>query len=101
LEIEWDEDKRLSNLAKHGLDFADACEMFACPMLIGADSHKDYGEPRFIGYGHIRGRLMAIAFSRRGEAFRTISLRKANQREQKRYEAQIGNQLGSDRLYEG
>lgn len=101
MKIEWDEDKRLSDLAKHGVDFSDASEMFACPMLVGPDSRKEYGEARFIGYGHIRDRLMVVAFIRRGEAYRIISLRKANQREQKRFEEQIGNRLESDRFDEG
>ena len=42
MQIDRDEDKRLSNLAKHGVDFADAPEMFACLMLIGADTRKEY-----------------------------------------------------------
>lgn len=27
MEFEWDEQKRLSNLAKHGLDFADVAQL--------------------------------------------------------------------------
>jgi uncharacterized protein len=98
--FERDEEKRLSNLAKHGIDFMDAPEMFAGPMLLSEDTRKDYGEPRFIGFGYIRGRLIAAAFSRRGEAIRIISLRKANQREQKRFETQIRYRLGPDRFPE-
>ena len=93
MEIEWDEEKRLSNLAKHGIDFADAEELFSGPVLSGKDDRKDYGEDRFIGYGFMRDRLVVVAFARRGEVVRIISLRKANSREGKRYEEAIKNRL--------
>ena len=35
-EIEWDSNKRLSNIEKHGLDFADAIDVLDGPCLIGA-----------------------------------------------------------------
>jgi len=34
--FEWDENKRLSNLAKHGLDFVDAVVVFSDQHLIAA-----------------------------------------------------------------
>jgi len=100
MKIEWDEEKRLSNLAEHGVDFVDAREMSAAPMLVGPDFRKEYGALRLIGYGHIRGRCMTIAFTRRGEAIRVISLRKANGREQERFEKEIGDRLGSAGFHE-
>jgi hypothetical protein len=45
--FEWDEAKRAANLAKHGIDFVDALEMFAAPMFVRSDERKDYGEPRW------------------------------------------------------
>ena len=47
MRFEWDETKRAANLAKHGIDFVDALEMFAAPMLVRSDERKDYGEPRW------------------------------------------------------
>lgn len=47
----WDETKRQANLAKHGLDFADAEKVFAGPMVLFEDTHADYGEQRMIGVG--------------------------------------------------
>ncbi len=101
MKIEWDEEKRLSNLARHGVDFADAKELFAGPMLRGRDDREDYGEERFIGYGLLRDRLMAVAFTIRGKTIRIISLRKANSRERKRHEEEIRNRLGSNRRDDG
>ncbi len=47
----WDEAKRLANLSKHGLDFADAEKVFAGPMVLFEDGREDYGEQRMIGIG--------------------------------------------------
>jgi uncharacterized protein len=47
----WDEPKRQANLAKHGLDFADAEKVFAGPMVLFEDTRIDYGEQRMIGVG--------------------------------------------------
>ena len=78
----WDEAKRRSNLAKHGVDFADI-ERFqwdrADPQT---DRRHDYGERREFAYGLIGARLYFVAFTRRAEEIRIISLRKANRREQ-------------------
>lgn len=37
MKYEWDENKRQENLAKHGLDFADACQLFENPMVVWPD----------------------------------------------------------------
>ena len=97
MRFEWDEAKRRANLEKHGLDFADAPEMFAGEMVIALDRRLDYREARFIGFGPLKGRVMAIIFSRRmPDLIRIISLRKANQREQRRYEQAVTDRLGQN-----
>jgi uncharacterized protein len=93
--FEWDETKNRSNIRKHGLDFADAVEMFNGPMFVRPDSREDYGEPRWIGSGMINGRLVFTAFTQRsGNTIRIISLRKASREERKEYENAIQNRLG-------
>jgi len=94
MEFEWDEDKRRLNLSKHGLDFLDAQELFSGPMLVRPDHRHEYGEPRFIGYGTIQGRVVAVAFTTRGKKIRIISLRKGNSREQERFAQEIADRLG-------
>ena len=92
--FEWDEKKNRQNIKKHGLDFADAEELFGDTLLFWPDVRDDYGEGRWIGIGRIRGRTAVVAFTERGpETIRIISLRKANSRESKRYEKAIENQL--------
>ena len=46
MKFDWDENKRLENIAKHGIDFIDVPEMFDGPMLVNLDTRCDYGEDR-------------------------------------------------------
>ena len=77
--------------------FSSAPAMFAGEMVIALDRRLDYGEARFIGFGPLKGRVMAIIFSRRmPDLIRIISLRKASQREQRRYEQAVTDRLGQN-----
>ena len=97
MRFEWDETKRKANIAKHGIDFLDVPEMFGSLMLVGTDSRKDYGETRNVGFGFIRGRLIAVAFTERTPNFiRIISARKANKREEAYYQETIADELGKN-----
>ena len=95
MQYEWDENKCRNNIEKHGVDFADAPEIFLSPMLVLPDERRTYGEPRFIGIGVIQGRTMVIVYTeRKGTKVRIISLRKANKREQTKFKKEIKNRLG-------
>ena len=91
MRFEWDENKRLSNLAKHGLDFSKVGPLFENDgRLLTAEGLRGiYGESRFIGFGRLRNEVVAICFTTRSEVIRIISLRKANSREKKKYEQKI------------
>jgi uncharacterized DUF497 family protein len=92
--FEWDEAKNRSNIQKHGLDFADAEEMFSGGFLYEPDTREDYGERRWTGLGMIRGRIAHVVFTERvPEIIRIISLRKATRRETKQYEKTIQDRL--------
>jgi uncharacterized DUF497 family protein len=92
--FEWDENKNRQNISKHGLDFADAEQMFAGIFLFRPDTRKEYGEHRSIGIGTIRGRTAVVVFTERGEGLiRIISLRKATRSERKQYEEAIQDEL--------
>lgn len=41
MRLEWDERKNQANIQKHGLDFADAGEIFSMPMLVSLDDRED------------------------------------------------------------
>lgn len=91
MHYEWDEAKNHSNRAKHGLDFADAEQVFAGRCVSFIDDRFDYGEKRLVTLGMLAGRVVVIAHVPRGdEVTRIISMRKANQREQKIYQKRLG-----------
>jgi uncharacterized DUF497 family protein len=85
--IVFDPEKDKANISKHGVSLGRAGTMFVDDALIEIDDRRDYGEPRWILYGEIDGRLHVLAFTVRQGITRAISLRKANDREQK-YAAQ-------------
>ena len=80
---QWDESKRISNLEKHNIDFRDV-------YLFDWNSAEFYpslrhNEMRWIAIGNLRERLHCVIYTERGELRRIISIRKANQREARRY----------------
>jgi len=82
---EWNDAKRKTNLAKHGIDFA-AIEAFEWKTAtVFEDRRKDYDEKRMVAYGYIKDRLVAVVYTESKDTRRIISLRKTNSREVKRY----------------
>jgi uncharacterized protein len=76
--------KNQSNIETRGLPLLAAEAMFNESMTVVEDTRKAYPERRFIGYNTIEGRLMVVVFCLpTDDQIRIISLRKANEREQK------------------
>ena len=97
MRFEWDERKNQANIRKHGLDFADAWEVFAAPMLVAPDDREDYGEDRWIGIGLLRVFVVVVIYVERDEdVVRVISLRKALSHERAEYERILQDRLGPD-----
>ena len=88
MEFEWDENKRRTNLTKHGIDFGDAKEVFYDPAAYTAVSPRQASERRYVIVGLVRGALVAVIFTRRSEAIRIISARAAGRSERQRYGAE-------------
>jgi uncharacterized protein len=86
--ITFDASKSERNLALRGIPFDLASAFEWDSALIAQDLRKDYGESRFQALGLIEGRLYMLVFTPRKDKVHVISLRKANDREVKRYEAQ-------------
>ena len=89
--FEWDERKRRINVKKHGIDFIDVPEMFDDDVIIIPDERFDYGEHRYIGIGLIKGRVVVVAYTERGDNIRIISVRKATKNEQNYYFQKISD----------
>jgi uncharacterized DUF497 family protein len=92
-EFEWDANKAAGNLAKHGVDFAQAAEVFADPLAVTVfDEEHSVNEERWFTLGMARsGRLLAVAhtFIETAPAtvtVRIISAREATRRERLDYE---------------
>lgn len=81
MRIEYDAAKSRRNAGVRGISFFDAIELLSGPNVTQPDARRDYGEQRVIAYGLIRGRLHVCVYTQRGDAYRIISLRKANRRE--------------------
>jgi uncharacterized DUF497 family protein len=91
VKISYDPQKRARTLAERGLDFDDAVRLFAGATVDFVDDRYDYGETRWLSFGHLGQRMVAVVWTRRGDTRHVISMRKANGREQEKY----GRQLGS------
>ena len=83
--ITFDPAKDAKNTAKHGVSLVDAVGFEWDEAVTWPDQRHEYGEHRMAGLGYIGSHLFYVVFVDRGEERRIISLRKANQREVKRY----------------
>jgi len=83
--LEWDEVKRRENLRKHGIDFLEIETLFEGYTVTLEDDRYDYGERRFVTFGIVEGRVVAVAHTERDGAIRIISIRKATRREEQSY----------------
>ena len=88
MKLSWDEAKRKATLQERGLDFADAGSVFKGVVVTSEDRRNDYGERRFVSAGLMNGRLCVVVWTPRLSRRHIISMRKANEREQKRFKIQ-------------
>jgi uncharacterized DUF497 family protein len=65
-DFEWDSDKATSNLAKHGVSFAEAATVFADPFAVYLDDGSGVGRMVVIGTS-LRDRLLYVVHVERGE----------------------------------
>ncbi len=85
VEFEWDIKKALSNLKKHGIDFADAVSVLEDEKAITI-TDEYYDEERFVTIGmDVLGRILVIVYAWRRDRIRHISARKATVKEINQY----------------
>ncbi|MBV8848139.1 MAG: BrnT family toxin [Methylobacteriaceae bacterium] len=96
MKISFDPAKREATLRGRGLDFNDSAEVCAGKTLDFEDTRFEYSETRMITAGHLRGRLVILVWTQRGETRHIISMRKANERERARFARQFRERLGED-----
>jgi hypothetical protein len=97
MKFEWDERKNRANIKNHGIDFADAWEVFENHLFVWMDNREDYGEDRWVGLGlmHNLVVVLVVFVEKEEETIRIISLRKAKGHEREKYEKAIKNGLGT------
>ena len=81
--FDWDKRKSKSNLDKHGIDFDDAVEIFHGPVILRRSDRNN--EERWIAIGFLENKFIAVVFTRRADAFRIISARRARKNEEREY----------------
>ncbi len=84
--FDWDEEKRWSNIEKHGIDFVAVPPIFTHPYIVRKDKRQDYGEVRMIILGTINREVCSVTYTVRQGICRFISARRANDREKKIYQ---------------
>ena len=89
MEFDWDEAKRKANLRNHGIDFVGIEQIFDGETVTILDDRFDYGEQRFVTFGMLEGRVVAVAHTEADERIRIISVRKATKNEEKSYYKEI------------
>jgi uncharacterized protein len=89
MDFEWDENKRWINLSKHGVDFVDVPSMFDTDVVTVEDDRYNYGEQRFVTFGLLNGREIAVVHTDDGDLIRIISARRATKHEQRSYFEQL------------
>ena len=87
--FEWDEDKRQSNLAKHGVDFLRARALFDGRPVVTAASHRP-DEERYATTGEIDGQFFTAIWTWRGTAIRLVSVRRARDAQERAYRSLHG-----------
>ncbi len=91
--FEWDSNKNELNIKKHGIDFADAIEVFSDDRaVIRYDMAHSENEERYRAVGMLRNVLIAtVVFTDRDKVTRIISARRATMEEAMDYEQNIKN----------
>lgn len=91
--FEYDVNKENANIAKHGINFTQAQEIFSSPDFYTIPSQNNTsGEERFLGIGTAAslGNIVLVVYTLRPpnnpSNIRIISARRANAQELKRYE---------------
>ncbi|HYH19308.1 MAG TPA: BrnT family toxin [Azospirillum sp.] len=62
-DIEWHAEKERINIVKHGIDFETAAGIWEGPVVQRVDDRSDYGETRFLAFGEVDGRVLAVVYT--------------------------------------
>jgi uncharacterized protein len=89
MEFEWWDAKRRAVLSERGLDFLDARRLFDGRDIYTVPSPRG-GEQRWVSIGRLGEVMIAVVWTRRGNAIRIITMRRARDEEKRQYDAVYG-----------
>lgn len=91
MKYEWDDEKYLINLNKHGVRFEDALIVFSDIHALEFEDSESGPETRIvmIGFNVFKGVLVVVYIEKTESLIRIISARKATLREEIEYEKRI------------
>ena len=83
--FEWDENKRMRNIRKHGIDFLRVTHMWLGIVIETRSSQTEHDEIRFVATGMIEEICITVVYTWRGQNRRLISARRARDYEREHY----------------
>ena len=87
---EFDPKKDVTNIQKHGVSLSDGDGVLNDPLALTAEDDSAVGEQRFVTIGmNVFGSLTVVVHTPRGDGVRTISVRKADPKERRKYEKSV------------
>ena len=87
MKIEYDPSKEQENIAKHGVDFAEAASAVLEPLAFDREDLSAIGERRFLTLGMSKkNRVLVVVTTHRGQTVRIISAWPANKHHRESYE---------------
>lgn len=86
IEFEFDTEKSLTNLNKHGIDFVQAQALWSDFNFLEVQARSD-DEPRFVVIGRIKDKHWSAVITYRDGRVRIISVRRSRQAEVELYES--------------
>ena len=88
MRFEWNENKAIANLSKHGVSFEEAKTIFDDPFYVDFyDPDHSENEERYLIVGESsQGRLLIVSYAERKDSIRLISAREVTRKEREIYE---------------
>lgn len=88
MEFEWDEEKRRTNLEKHGIEFEEAYPVFDGRERLTLPDPR-HVEERFITIADVGTGFLSVVWTPRGGRIRLISVRSASRAERRAYRSHV------------
>ena len=90
--MKWDEEKRVKNLMKHGLDFKDVGQVLDSPFRLDVETVRN-NERRVQSFAYVFDRLAVLTVVHSGESERIISFRRTSRDEREVYHEWLENEF--------